>query len=366
MPGIRFAVPADDALDRIAFAYSPLQEAVLSLHVLVAPKHHALQHEWVREMRRLPAALKKRIGEFAFAYRWTMPGFITASPEAVYSDFEQDLRELAGHDAQTLALDFLRPLYDHAGGRDTALLEDESIRRHALGQCDRHGASPELVALIFDDPAELGRRFAALLTDYWDAAFSDEWARLEPKLTEAVSQAGREIAVDGLYSFVRGLSSRLRVDPEREEFGLDLPHHHHVDVTVGRKLVLVPSAFVWPHIRVNCDEPWPLTLVYPAAFVIEAARPRIPSDDLVRVLDALGSATRLHALKLVTERPRSTQELARLVGLTQAGMSKHLQKLAAAGLVSTRREGYYVLYSADAERLRPLSGTLIEYLAPKS
>jgi DNA-binding transcriptional ArsR family regulator len=119
-------------------------------------------------------------------------------------------------------------------------------------------------------------------------------------------------------------------------------------------------------VRVNCDEPWPLTLVYPAAFVIEAARPRIPSDDLVRVLDALGNATRLHALKLVTERPRSTQELARLVGLTQAGMSKHLQKLAAAGLVSTRREGYYVLYSADAERLQPLSRTLIEYLAPTS
>jgi DNA-binding transcriptional ArsR family regulator len=115
---------------------------------------------------------------------------------------------------------------------------------------------------------------------------------------------------------------------------------------------------------VNCDEPWPLTLVYPAKFVLEAARPRIPSDDLVRVLDALGNATRLHALKLVTERPRSTQELARLVGLTQAGVSKHLQKLAAAGLVATKREGYYVLYSADAERLRPLSETLIEYLAP--
>jgi DNA-binding transcriptional ArsR family regulator len=366
VPGIRFAVPAEDALDRIAFAYSPLQEAVLSLHVLVAPKHHALQHEWVREMRKLPAALKRRISEFAFAYRWTMPAFVTASPEDEFSDFEQDLSELAGHDSETLALDFLRPLYDHAGRRETELLANEDVRRHALGQCDRHGASPELVSLVFDDPAELGRRFAALLADYWDAAFSDEWARLEPQLTDAVSQAGREIAVDGLYSFVRGLSPRLRVDPEREEFGLDLPHDHRVQVTEERKLVLVPSAFVWPHVRVNCDEPWPLTLVYPAHFVIEAARPRIPSADLVQVLDALGSATRLHALKLVRERPRSTQELARLVGLTQAGMSKHLQKLAAAGLVSTRREGYYVLYSADAERLRPLSGTLIEYLAPKS
>ena len=43
-------------------------------------------------------------------------------------------------------------------------------------------------------------------------------------------------------------------------------------------------------------------------------------------------------------------------------MSKHLQKWAAAGIVATRRDGYYVLYSADLERLRPLSGTLLEYL----
>jgi DNA-binding transcriptional ArsR family regulator len=360
--GIRFAVPADDALDRIAFAYSPLQEAVLSLHVLVAPKHHALQHEWVRGKRRLPAALKRRISEFGFAYRWTMPGFITASPEGEFTDFEQDLRELAGHDAETLALDFLRPLYDHAGQRDTRVLRDPEVRRHALGQTDRHGANPELVALIFEDPAELGRRFAALVTDYWEAAFADEWARIEPRLTEAVSQAGREIAVDGLYAFVRGLSPRLRVEPELEQFGLDLPHHHRVEVTEARKLVLVPSAFVWPHVRVNCDEPWPLTLVYPARFVIEEARPRIPSADLVDVLDALGNATRLRALKLTAERPRSNQELAKLVGLTEAGMSKHLQKLAAVGLVATRRDGYYVLYSADLERLRPLSGTLLEYL----
>lgn len=363
MPGIRFAVPADDAPDRIAFAYSPLQEAVLSLHVLVAPKHHALQHDWVREMRKLPAALKRRISELGFAYRWTMPDFVSASPEDEFTDFEQDLRALAAQDAESLAFDFLRPLFDHGGSRDPALLEDAAVREHALGQCERHGASPELVALVFDDPGELGRRFAELLTDYWEAAFADEWARVEPRLTEAVSQAGREIAVDGLYAFVRGLSPRLRVEPELEQFGLDLPHEHRVEVTEERKLVLVPSAFVWPHVRVNCDEPWPLSLVYPAPFVIEAARPRIPSADLVDVLDALGNATRLRTLKLTAERPRSTQELAKLVGLTQAGMSKHLQKLAAAGLVATRREGYYVLYSADLGRLEPLSAALRDYLA---
>jgi DNA-binding transcriptional ArsR family regulator len=361
--GIRFAVPPDDALDRIAFAYSPFQEAVLSLHVLVAPKHHALQHDWVRAMRRLPVSLKRRIAEFAFAYRWTMPDFVTASPEDEFTDFEQDLEAFSQHDAETLAFDFLRPLYDHGGRRDSALLRNPKIRDHALSRCKRHGASAELVALIFDDPAELGHRFAGLLADYWEAAFAEEWARVEGPLTEAVSQAGREIAVDGFYAFARGLSPRLRVEPELEQLGLDLPHDHRVDVTEERKLVLVPSAFVWPHVRVNCDEPWPLTLVYPAPFVIEAARPRIPSADLVSVLDTLGNATRLRVLKLTAERPRSTQELAKLVGLTQAGMSKHLHKLAAAGVVATRREGYYVLYSADLERLEPLSAALRDYLA---
>jgi hypothetical protein len=70
---------------------------------------------------------------------------------------------------------------------------------------------------------------------------------------------------------------------------------------------------------VNCDPPWPLAVVYPAGFVAAEARPRIPPADLVAVLRAAGDDTRLRAPKLIHERPRSTQELARLVGITEAG-----------------------------------------------
>lgn len=358
---IRFAVPAD-APERLAFAYSPLLEAVLSLHVLIAPKHHPLQHEWVRRMRLLPPSLRRRIADFGFAYRWSIPDFVSPSAEAEFTDFAQDLRLLAQHDVGTLAIEFLRPLYDHEGKRDPALLEDETVRRRALARGRAVGASDELVSLIFDDPAELGRLFAELLTDYWDAAFGEEWEQLESRLTGAVSEAGREIAVGGIYPFLQGLSPRLRVDPEREEFGIDIPHDHRVEVTEARRLVLVPSAFVWPHVRVSCDRPWPLSVIYPASFVIEDARPRIPSAELVGVLNALGNATRLHALRLIAERPRSTQELARLVGITEAGLSKHLQQLAAAGLVTSRREGYYVLYSVERERVGSLTEALLAFL----
>ena len=61
--------------------------------------------------------------------------------------------------------------------------------------------------------------------------------------------------------------------------------------------------------------------------------------------------------------PRSTQELAPLVGLSEAGTSKHLRLLAEAGVVTSRREGYYVVYSVVDERVESLAGDLRHALA---
>lgn len=353
---IRFHIPAF-AVERLSFAYSPLVEAVLSLHVLVEPKHHPLQHEFVRRMRSLPPSLRRRIADLAFVYRHTMPDFVSPSADEEYGSFEDELARLLSLDDETLALELLRPLYDHAGRRDPALLDDERVRAHV-----RASPAPELAELIFDDPRELARMLAELLADYWEEAFGGEWERLEPRLAAAVVEAGRTIAAGGVYALLHGLSRSLRVDPSREEFGLDVPHEHRIEVTDSNRLVLIPSAFVWPHVRVNCDEPWPLSVIYPASFVTADARPRIPSADLVRLLRALGDDTRLRALRLIAERPRSTQELAPLVGISEAGLSKHLRQLAQVGVVTTRREGYYVLYSVDPERLAPLSETLFAFL----
>jgi DNA-binding transcriptional ArsR family regulator len=351
---IRFQLPAE-AVERVAHAYSPLLEAVLSLHVVVEPKHHPLQHPWVRKARTLPADLKRDLSAFSFAFRRQIPDLLAPSPEDELRSFEDELAALRSVDPETVALEFARPLYDTQGSRDAKLLDREDVRRHIVGAARHLGGDPELAALVFEDPAELRDRFAELVERYWEAAFAEEWTRLEPLLADAVSEAGRRIASEGLYALLRGLSLQLRVEPEREQFGIDVPHPHTVEVTDDRRLLLVPSAYVWPHVHVNCDEPWPLSVIYAPAFVTADSRPPVPSGELVGVLRALGDQTRLRALKLIAERPRSTQELAPLVGISEAGLSKHLRQLAGAGLVETRREGYYVLYSLRAERIDALS-----------
>jgi DNA-binding transcriptional ArsR family regulator len=83
---------------------------------------------------------------------------------------------------------------------------------------------------------------------------------------------------------------------------------------------------------------------------------------VIHVLRALADETRLRALKLIAAGDRSTQELAPLIGISEAGLSKHLGLLARAGLVERRRQGYYVLYTLASERIATLSEAVLGFL----
>ena len=363
---IRFHLAADDEA-ALAFAASPLLEAVLSLHVLSEPRHHALQHEWVRAMRTLPRALRRELTALSFLYRWTLPNCILPSAADADEEFATELARLRALPPEVAAFELLRPLYDH-GGRQRGrrrVLRDPEVRAVALRRAGRLGAgSRQAASLLFDDPRALLLRFASLLEAYWEEAFAAEWERVEPKLAEGIAAAGRTIAHDGLYAFLLQLAPRLRVDPAAQTFGLDIPHDHDVELGATNPLLLVPSAYVWPHVRVNCDGPWPLTLTYRAPYLVE--RPRTPAAELERALRALAAPTRLTIVGLVAERPRSTQEIASLASLSEAAASKHLRQLAEAGLLTARREGYYVLYALAQDRLDEVAAALRSLTATES
>jgi DNA-binding transcriptional ArsR family regulator len=334
---------------------------VLSLHVLAEPKHHALQHGWVRAMRALPASLRREISALSFLYRWTLPDCLLPPADSDYDGFDVEVSRLRRLRTEVVAFDLLRRLYDHGGGARPGrrrILAAPEVRTRALRQAGTLGPQARrAAALLFEDPAALVERFASLLEAYWEAVFAAEWNRIEPQLAESVESSGRQIAGDGMHAFLLSLAPQLRVDPGGRSFGLDVPHEHRVVVGSENPLLLIPSVYAWPHVRVNCDAPWPLSVVYRAPSLVKHLRRATPPE-LVQLLKALADPTRLRILELLAKQPRSTQELAPLVGLTDAGASKQLRLLAAAGLLTTKREGYYVVYSLEAEKLATLSDEL--------
>jgi DNA-binding transcriptional ArsR family regulator len=135
-----------------------------------------------------------------------------------------------------------------------------------------------------------------------------------------------------------------------------------VTASAENPLLLLPSVYVWPHVRVNCDEPWPLAIVYPARFLVERNGRKETPDRLASTVRAVGDPIRLDVLRLVAERARTTEELAPLVGLSESGLSRHLRVLTEAGFLESRRDGWYVLYSLRRERLAALSAELLGYV----
>ncbi|HLX21406.1 MAG TPA: DUF5937 family protein [Gaiellaceae bacterium] len=351
---IRIDLPAHPE-EHIVFAVSPLFECVLSLHVLLGWKHHALHHAWARRTRAaLDPDLRAGIEAFAFVYRTHVPDLFLPTSADDVETFEDELDRLRRLPADVLLPALARPLFDHGGNVNLAR-DDPDLRASVVA-----GGGGALV----DDPVRFAGDLAELLEWYWRDVFAAEWTRLEPTLASAVVDAAHRLAEEGTRAMLGRLPPHCRLEEDGRALLVDVPHDHAVEISARNPLVLSPSAFVWPHLLVNCDPPWPTAIVFAAPALARDAEPRIPPEELLRVLRALADDTRLRVLELVAARPRTTQELAPLVGLSNAGMSKSLQRLAEAGLVQPRREGYYVVYSLAPARLDALAAALARFLDP--
>jgi DNA-binding CsgD family transcriptional regulator len=89
--------------------------------------------------------------------------------------------------------------------------------------------------------------------------------------------------------------------------------------------------------------------------------PDIPQ--LAAFFRALSDVSRLKIAGLLAEGPLSVEQLAAMLGLRPSTISHHLGRLAKAGLVSARAEGYYSVYSFDASALEAMARKL---LAPET
>ena len=70
--------------------------------------------------------------------------------------------------------------------------------------------------------------------------------------------------------------------------------------------------------------------------------------------DAVAEPRRREILNYLALQERPVGEIVAALGLEQPSVSKHLRVLRDVGLVRVRREGRNMLYSLDAEAIRPL------------
>jgi DNA-binding transcriptional ArsR family regulator len=279
-----------------------------------------------------------------------------------FPSFESELARIRELPLEEQSISILRNI--NAGTPEQWSRIDTPEAREAILErsADLGSATVELVELGLERPQQLVDGFLGGVSRYWEDAFAAEWERIEPQLAEAVEEARAGAARGGVFAMLETLRPRIGVDREAGEFWVRRAHEELIELDPGTRVLFVPSAFLWPHIGLVHDPPRTLAVLYPAPFAAFDAPPDVLENGFVPLMRALGDPTRLQALKLIAERPRSTQELSQLIAISEPAMSRHLHQLADCGVLETKRDGYYRLYSLDRGRLESLSAMLLDFL----
>ncbi|MFJ8632223.1 DUF5937 family protein [Streptomyces sp. NPDC093568] len=311
-----------DDLARCRFAISPLCQTHEALRLLRRPGRHGYHRSWLHRVRRTVARLD-------LALLWLFipppgaytPDFLGAPPEEPYPTFDGELARLRATDPALAHAEMTRSLACTPG------LMESPRGRAAL-----------------DDPAATVRRLADLTERAWQALLAPDWARHRAVLEADIAQRSRRAADEGLDALLTGLHPA--VDWADRTLTLrrydDLADAQRPD---GRGLLLMPSVFVWPDVVSGFARPWQPTVIYPARGMgrLHAASAPRPPEALGRLLGGQRAA-----LLAGLGAPASTTELARRHGLAASTVSVHLSVLRETGLLVSRRQGHYVLYTRTA------------------
>ncbi len=337
--------------------FSPAQEALHSLHVLFAPKDHPLHIPWVIRIReRMSPVLKGWADSYRFLAQGKLPVFWDVREGAEIRTFEEEVERFR----RTGLHEFRLTLLSFALGRTCSPAEQEEplLQLEALRTLE--GRSPEgvpVLAELLTDPQRSHQRFADFLQAYWDHALADDWPRIQELFLQDIEHRARSMVRRGAMGALTDLAPNARLDHTARSLMITSRSEVEVALGPGDRLCLMPTYFSWPTLLINAVSS-PYLITYPVFEHRKEGRPPVPPEQLLKMLRAAGDMTRVQILQLIAQQPRSTTELAKIIGISEAAVNKHLKQLQEAGLVAAERRSYYVFYHLVRQALREMAQNL--------
>ncbi|MFQ5945629.1 MAG: metalloregulator ArsR/SmtB family transcription factor [Anaerolineae bacterium] len=339
----------------IRFETSPLYELMLSLHALVRPSPR--HREWAEAAsEKVPQDLIEEYREWEGQFSNPLHLAELAVGWEDHQDVEGFLRYLQSLEESDLLFYVLGRIYPREEvadlPRQEEALEEALWARWPGERGDHQWLSAGDMEFVRD--AEGNRdRLVRLLRGYWDAFFRDEWKSLRTGWEESIQEKETALAqADDAEAFLRDLL-------EGEEMMPMIPEGFPTE-----EIVLLPSHFVtrrpvriWGYGNVTIIYDIQMTAARREA--LEAM-----SREIVRTTKALGDRSRLALLREIGRDPDEMygRRLAKILGISQPAVSRHLAVLRDAGLIEERRSDNRIIYALRWDEVERVSEVLANYL----
>jgi hypothetical protein len=205
-------------------------------------------------------------------------------------------------------------------------------------------ADPATVASLALDGEGLKRRLLSALSRFWQEVYAEEFEVTRPLMERSVAYHNAQHYSPNFPDLFIAVTGRLV--PEGV-LGL-LP-----DVSTA---TFIPSCYVGPYVAYTRLED--NLILYYNCRATPASPAAVDGAALYPPLKALADETRLQILALLRGRELYAQEIVDQLDISQPAVSRHLNLMAAAGVLQIRREGNAKYYSINGKTLAELADAL--------
>jgi DNA-binding HxlR family transcriptional regulator len=283
--------------------------------------------------------------------RFTAELFSQLPDGAAEMSFDQLLLHLQakrGRDYQQVALQALaRGATPSPGSAELMDLLDRPAEWAAFLERIESEVAPQAVASLVRDGLGLKRRLLDALERFWQEIYAEEFEATRPLMERSVAHHRAQHYSPNFRDLFTAVTGRLV--PE----GIADLQPSITTVT------FIPSCYVGPYVAYtyHADR---LILFYNCR-----STPASPafSDGMALYppLKALADETRLQILALLRGRELYAQEIVHRLNISQPAVSRHLNLMATAGILSVRREGNVKYYRISGQTLTDLARALRGY-----
>lgn len=300
--------------------FSPLAEMMSSMHVICNPEHHVYNQKWMQnlETQLSPELLAQIRAVGTYTNDWMIPMDYAFTDSLIELELMDSLHE-----------------FNRIPSKEIQKLFDRNQFKISTQQIEK---------------------MRRVLMEYATVYFKDELLLLQPMIIYELRKIFKQWHENGIAASLTNIHERLLVTDDGVTFRKKIDYFHNWSEI--KCIQYSASIFLAPHLIMGMD---PNVVQFTKCFHAEKGNLE-PSSELVNKYHALGDPTRLKILKLLKNKPNTTQNLAKKLGISEAAVSKQLKLLMDASFVSKKRDGYYQYYSVQKEALEFMTYLLFEYL----
>ncbi|MGD8596664.1 MAG: metalloregulator ArsR/SmtB family transcription factor [Anaerolineae bacterium] len=203
---------------------------------------------------------------------------------------------------------------------------------------------PQVVAALVRDGNTLQDRLLASLDRFWHMRYAVEYKATKPLMEHSVRYHQSQHYTPTFQDTFVSVTGRL----VPEQIANQVPH--------VRTATFVPNCYVGPYVAYvqHGDQ----LIIFYNCRTTPAGPALTDSAWLYPPLKALADETRLQILALLRGHELYAQEIVQQMHISQPAVSRHLNLMAAAGVLKIRREGNAKYYTVDEETLAKVASAL--------